>query len=502
MSNNVAQDKFGNWLKPTAPGLFGLSLGALAVSGTGVVLVLLALVQEAWLLALAVLLITFVVVFFGLVRFGGTTILSKVTDRLSLAGRNQRGESFYVTGPLSALPREAAQRLPGALVNVDTLSGVDGLNREYSLLHHKSVGKIAAVFGCTPDGAAMQEQAVINNQVSHFGSWISSLSVDAGLSGATIVVDSASESSAGTCQAVREDVAPNAPAFAKQVLDEAVGTLPARSSVLNVYSTLVWDAKALGATDKDISPAVAEVASRLPVQSQMLTRAGAGAPRPLVESELAEIAHLAYQPARDQELALDALTGLRANRSWDQAGPEFFDDSRGRVVFHDGVASMTLMMTVPPESQITARSFDQLFGPNAKFLRKRVAIMYRPVDPGTAAKTVNRLVRNADWKISTRKGRATSFDTKNKAVAEKTELELAQGARLSMFSLMVTVTFEANQEAYRDALNQIKSLMGQLLMPYRFVEHAGSAAFHTTLPFGVLPWTYNTTPLWLEGVLS
>lgn len=82
MSNNVAQDKFGNWLKPTAPGLFGLSLGALAVSGTGVVLVLLALVQEAWMLALTVLLITFVVVFFGLVRFGGTTILSKVTDRL------------------------------------------------------------------------------------------------------------------------------------------------------------------------------------------------------------------------------------------------------------------------------------------------------------------------------------------------------------------------------------------------------------------------------------
>lgn len=80
-------------------------------------------------------------------------------------------------------------------------------------------------------------------------------------------------------------------------------------------------------------------------------------------------------------------------------------------------------------------------------------------------------------------------------------MELAQGARLSLFSLMVTVTFEATEEAHRDALNQIKSLMGQLLMPYRFVEHAGSAAFHTTLPFGVLPWIYNTTPLWLEGVL-
>ncbi|GAA4378193.1 SCO6880 family protein [Paeniglutamicibacter cryotolerans] len=501
MSTNPGQDKFGNWLQPTAPGLFGLSLGALTVCGIGTVLVLLALVREAYALALITLLATFLIVLTTLIPFAGSTLFTKVSDRISLAGRNRRGESFYVTGPFSTLPLEAAQRLPGALLNVDTLSGVDGLNRDYTLLHHKAVGKIAAVFGCTPDGAAMQEQSVINNQVAHFGSWISSLSIDTGLAGATIVVDSASESSAGTCAAVRADVAPNAPAFAKRVLNEAVGTLPARSSVLNVYATMIWDAKALGATAKDLSPAVAEIAARLPQQSQMLTRAGAGAPKPLIEAELAEIAHLAYQPARDQELALDALTGLRAARAWDQSGPEFFDDSRGRVVFHDGVASMTLMMTIPPESQITARSFDQLFGPNPKFLRKRVAILYRPVDPGTAARTVNRLVSTADWKISTRRGRATSFDTKNKAVAEQTELELAQGARLALFSLMVTITFEANQDAYRDALNQIKSLMGQLLMPYRFVEHAGSAAFHTTLPFGVLPWTYTTTPLWLRAVL-
>ena len=198
---------------------------------------------------------------------------------------------------------------------------------------------------------------------------------------------------------------------------------------------------------------------------------------------------------------MDSLTGMKMTRSWDQAGPEFFDDSQGRVVFHDGVASMTLMMTIPPESQITARSFDRLFGPNPKFLRKRAIIIYRPVDPGSAARTVNRLVRTADWNIGTRKGRPTSFDMKAKAVAEKTEQELSQGARLSMFSLMVTVTFEANEKAHREALNQVKSLMSQLLMPYRFVEHAGSAAFHTTLPFGVLPWKYSNKPLWLEGVI-
>lgn len=501
MSSTVEQDKFGNWLRPAAPGLYGLSLGGLIVSASGIVLVLLSFLRGFYALGLIMVLVTMLVILLGLVKFGGSSVAEKVIHRASLRGRHKHGETFYVTGALSTLPREHAQRLPGALVNVDTISGEDGLGREYTLLHHKAVKQLTAVFGCTPDGAAMQEQATINNQVSHFGAWISSLSVEAGLSGATIVVDSASESSAGLCAAVREDVAPNAPAFAKQVLDEAVGTLPARTSVVNVYASLVWDAPALGATDDNLSPAVAEIAARMPSHTQMLANAGAGAPRPLVEKELSNVAQLAYQPWRDQELAMDTLTGMEMVRSWDQSGPEFFDDSQGRVVFHDGVASMTLMMTVPPESQITARSFDRLFGPNPKFLRKRVAVIYRPVDPGAAARTVNRLVRTAEWKIGTKKGRPTSFDTKVLAMAEKTEQELAQGARLSMFSLMVTVTFEANEKAHREALNQVKSLMNQLLMPYRFVEHAGSAAFHTTLPFGVLPWKYSNKPLWLEGVI-
>lgn len=501
MSENARQEKFGNWLEPAAPGMFGLSLGALIVSGVGLVFTLLCLMKSLFLPALVILLITGGVVLLGLVKWFGETIFSRVTDKTSLMLRRSRGETFYVTGSLSTLPHEHLERLPGALLNVDTVSGKDGLGRSYSLLHHKSVHQIAAVFGCSPDGSAMQEQGVVNSQVAHFGAWVSSLSVEDGLSGATIVVDSASESSAGTCAAIRDAVSPTAPDFAKQVLDAAVGTLPARTAVLNVYSTLVWDVEALGGSGDDISSPVAEIASRLPGHTQLLDAAGAGAPKPLVEAELSHVAQLAYQPGLDQELALDALQGRQAERKWAHAGPGFFDDSRGRVVFHDGVASMTLMMTIPPGAHITAKSFDRLFGPNSKFLRKRVAIIYRPVDGGVAAKTVDRLAKTADWRMSTRKGRPTSFDAARKAVAVKTEGELAQGARLSMFSIMVTVTFSPDEKSYKDALNQVKSLMNTLIMPYRFVEHAGSAAFHTTLPFGVLPWKYSSRPLWMEGVL-
>ena len=498
--SNETPDRFANWLEPRSGGLYGLSMAALVTAATGVVLAMLFMIKQSVLGMLIVLALTALVVSVVFTRFpDGRTLMEKISDHRSLARRRAAGETMYVTGALSALPPEISERLPGALVDVETISGTDGRNRPYTLLHHRHVNRLAAVFACSPNGAAMQEQGVVNAGVANFGGWVSSLSVEEGLSGATIVVDSASESSAGMVQTIRDAAAPHAPAFAREVIEDAAGTLPARTSTVNVYATLVYDLEALGGTRNDLSPAVAEIAARMPAHSEQLTAAGGGLSEPVVEDELSRIALLAYQPGRDQEFALDTIQGHTAPRPFAQAGPGFLDDSAGRVTYHDGVASMTLMMTSPPGAHITARSLDRLFGPNPKFLRKRVAIFYRPVDPGAAAKLVDKQVRNAQWRMDTRKSRPTSFDKHARAVAERTEQDLASGARLSMFSVMVTVTFEATEKAHRDAVNQVKSLMNQTLMTYRFVEHAGSAAFHTTLPFGVLPWVYSHQPLWLEG---
>lgn len=498
MSDQSA-DRFGNWLQVRSGGLFGLSTPALVAGGIGATLTLLLLMRQAYWAMLAVLLITAAIILVVFVQVGGQTLIEKLVDRRSIARRRATGETLYVSGPLSTLPAEVMERMPGALVDVETISGEDGRQRPFTLLHHEHVGKLAAVFGCKPNGSAMQEQSVINSEVARFGGWIGQLPVEEGLDGAVIVVDSTSESTAGMVQTVRESRAKGAPDFAAEVMEAACRTLPARTASVNVYGTLVYDAAELGATPSDVSSAVTEIATRMPGQTDQLAAAGAGVCDPLTETDLSRIAQLAYLPSRDQEMALDELRGQEYKRPLTMAGPQFFDDGHGEVVFHDGVCSLTAMMTAPPASHITARTLDRLLGPNAKFLRKRVAIFYRPVDPGTARKTVDRQVRNAQFRMDTRRSRPTSFDKQRKAVAEKTEEELSQGARLTMFAVMVTVTFAPTEKGYRDAVNQLKSLMNQTLMEYRFIETAGSAAFHLTLPFGVLPWLYSRKPVWMEG---
>ncbi len=88
---------------------------------------------------------------------------------------------------------------------------------------------------------------------------------------------------------------------------------------------------------------------------------------------------------------------------------------------------------------------------------------------------------------------ASSFDKHQQLLADKTETELVEGASMTRFSIEVTVTFEPNQKAYREATQKIKTLLEGTNLAYRFVEVNGSAAFHSTLPLGVLPWLYQSS---------
>lgn len=490
---------FSNWLKPSSLSMFGIPLPGLVVAGFGIVFGFFLMIGHKYAPMVGVGVFDLLVVLTVCIPFGGRPLIIRAADAVQQQRRRVTGESLYVAGSLSTLPADVTERLPGALVDVETVSGTDGLGNEYSLLHHRSVGQLAAVLSCEPDGVALQEQQAINDSVSMFGAWVSSLSVEDGLSGATVVVDSAAASSDAMVQAIRDATDTDAPEFARDVLDAAMDTLPARTASVSVYTSLVYDRGELGADRQDLSPAVAEIASRLPEHMALLASGGAGNVRALTEADLGRVAQIAYRPDRATEIELDRLAGFDADRSFSSAGPNVLDDSNGRLVFHDGVVSMSVMMTTPPQSHITVKSLDRLFGPSPKFLRKRVAVLYRPLDPGNASGTVRRQVRNADWKIKVTRGRATPEDHLNLAMAEQTASELAQGARLSMFSLMVTVTIEPTEKALRDATATVKSIMNGSHMEWRWVEHAGSAAMHTTLPFGILPWKYTSRPLWMEG---
>lgn len=503
MSNSGARIKYGNWLS-SAPGtIWGLPPFGLVIGGMGVVLTLAQVVFGAWGTGLLTLLLTALFLLFFAIRFGemdaGRTIATRLADRMDHKKRVLNGETQYITGLLSALPNDALTALPGPLADIEELNGVDGAGQPYTLLHHKAAGSIAATFVCAPDGTALQPQEQIDSQVSKFGGWVASLSKDSAIAGGMVVVDSALSSSEPLREKIRSEVSDTAPEVARRALLEAASLMPGRVSMVDAYATVVWNRAKL---DGDVESAAAEIAARLPDHRASIYAAGGGQADVAVSEDLARMVSVAYRPQRTHEYGTDDLAGHVFHTRLTEAGPEFFDDTNGRVVFHDGVASMSVMMLVPPRMHITETTMQSLFAPSEKFLRKRVAVFYRPLSGAQAVKRAQNLRRGAGFTASSGKGQTSTFDKHKVKLAEKTEGELVEGASMTRFMVMVTVTFEPTEKAWRDATTKVKSLLDECNLAYRFVEHGSAAAFHTTLPLGVLPWLYRGPfALWMEGKL-
>ncbi len=433
-------------------------------------------------LLIAVGVVTYVAIFE--IPFGAEdiTLMTRARRRLTHMQRVDSGETLFLGSTFTAQNKGLA--LPGVLSTLRVRDDVDGLGNPVQLLHHTRADQLSVTIESAPAGISMNTQAKTTDLVTNYASWLSSLSGENGLRGAQVVIDSVFESAAPLAESILSNLKPDAPAVAQQIARESAGMLPEKVAHVRAYTTLGYKISELA---DDVDGAAAEVLSMIPRHLKALSAAGAGVSQVLADADYADMMYVAYNPHRNAEVAQEIKDDIRAYRSFEGAGPAYFNSSHPRVVFHDGVASMTIMMTEPSKSKITDHSFEKLFAPNRNFLRKRVSLIYRPVPASAQHSRVNNASRATTTEVSSKK-RRTAFDKKKKAAAEAAMQQAAEGAVIQEWALMVTVTFEPNRAAQRTAENELKALMGGL--KWCFADFSADAAFHQTLPLGLFPWAY------------
>lgn len=489
--------KFGNWLPTTKGTLGGLTIPGWGMLLGGVMVAVICLAVGWWPLGIAAVLAGVALNAVFIVRWGdpiaGRTAAARLWDRRVASKRARAGTNRYRTGVFTELPDESLMALPGMLADLEEITGVDGEGEEYVLLHHRPSSRnplLAATFSCHPDGTELLPQDRIDGQVSDFGGWITSLSRDSAIEGAVIVVDSAQESIAPLITKIDNEVSPHAPAAAQRQLREGARALSGTYADVEVFASVVWSVNELADTIED---AAADIAAKLPNHRERLAAAGAGGPVVATSSELARAVRIAYRPERAREFGSDDLAGHTVKMKVTQAGPDEFRDDERRICYHDGVASMTAIMVAPPQMHITEELMNVLFRPNGKFLRKRAAVFYRPLSQGKAFKAAKRVAANARRGTTTATGGTDEFAKRRQVLASKTNNDLMSGASMAAFAIEVTVTFEPTPQGIRKATTELKQTLeaaGDLT--YRFIETDAAAAFHSTLPLGVLPWAYAT----------
>ena len=134
-----------------------------------------------------------------------------------------------------------------------------------------------------------------------------------------------------------------------------------------------------------------------------LRDAGASAGVPLTVEQLARRVREAYDPETAAEFAELEAEGLGMHVEWADAGPSAHDEFWDTYT-HDSGLSRTYEALRVPAGVVRDTVLTRLTQPMESAPRKRVTLLYRPVDAGATAEVVDRDLKAAINRTGRRKG--------------------------------------------------------------------------------------------------
>lgn len=481
---------YGNWRRPRSPGL-----GALGMLGTMMLLAgLIVVILVVAVAGLAVGAVVGVVIGLALTTLilpdrYGKTLLQRLGMRGGWVRAKASGSHLYRSGPLGRTPWGRFQ-LPGLSAQSQLSEATDSYGRPFALLEVPATGHYTVVFATEPDGASLVDEEQIDSWVAHWGNWLASLADEPGLAATSVTVETAPDSGARLQREVLGHMDNGAPLAAKAMLREVVDTYPEGSATIRAWVALTFRA-AVSGKRRGRDEMARLLAARLPALGQRLGSTGAGAARPVTAQQLCELVRIAYDPQAAELFDAAYSAGDVPALAWDDVGPAA-TEAGWADYRHDNARSVTWSMTAAPRGEVQSSVLYQLLAPHADIARKRVTLLYRPLDSADAARLVEQDKRVADFRATSSKRPSARIQAEQRSATATTKEE-AKGAGLVNFGLVVTATVDGDgSKQGPDAEAAVDNLAATARIQLRRVYGSQDSAFAAALPLGlVLPSHLN-----------
>ncbi|WP_174522156.1 SCO6880 family protein [Arthrobacter luteolus] len=484
--NNRPPRTYGNWRRPSSAGILGLGSVGTAMLLGGLVLVVMMVMIRGLLEAVILAGILGVAMLAVLAKDShGKNVLSRGGARLAWWTARSRGSNVYRSGPLGRALWGTYQ-LPGLAAPIRLSEHTDSYGRPFALLYTPATSSYSVVIGTEPDGAALVDQEQIDIWVADWGHWLANLGDEPGVEAASVTLETAPDSGTRLRREVALNIDDDAPAFAREMLAEVVGRYPSGSSTIKAFVSITFSAsQRSGGKKRQAEEMGRELAARIPGLTAGLQATGAGAAHPLSAQELCEVIRVSYDPAAAVLIDEAHAAGQTPDISWPDVGPSaaqgYWNGYR-----HDSAYSCTWAMTSAPRGNVQSGVLARLLAPHRDIARKRVTLLYRPLDAAKAAAIVEADLRSAEFRV-TSTSKPAARDTLAVRAAAATASEEASGAGLVQFGLLVTATVtDLTREA--DARAAVDNLAATARLRLRPVYGSQDSAFAAALPLGlVLP---------------
>jgi hypothetical protein len=200
--------------------------------------------------------------------------------------------------------------------------------------------------------------------------------------------------------------------------------------------------------------------------------------------ELAATVRGAYDPTAHTDAHPDNGSAVV---EWSDAGPLAAHELWGSYR-HDSGVSVTWAMHDAPRAGIEATALGRLLAPQPGLARKRVALLLRPHAPDASARAAENDAATATFNAcgGTVRGRVSAANSLRVRATEQARHEVATGAVLVRFNLLVTATV-TDPDDLDQAVAGVESAAGAVPLRLRRCDGSQAAAFAATLPIGFLP---------------
>jgi hypothetical protein len=186
------------------------------------------------------------------------------------------------------------------------------------------------------------------------------------------------------------------------------------------------------------------------------------------------------------------VDGEPTNVGWDDVGPQAAE-ARWDSYRHDSGISVTWAVTTPPRGEVTSEVLAQLLKPHRDIARKRVTLLYRPLDRGRAATVVERDKTNARFRVGSSK-KPSSRAVADWESADATAQEEARGAGLLDCGMLLTATV-VDPGLLDHARHAVEQIAPTARVQIRPVYGSQDSAFVACLPLGLVTTAHLRTPV-------
>jgi hypothetical protein len=499
ISTEYKEPSYGNWRVPRSAGLANLGAISTVIVFGGLLAGIVSFAIWGLFVGLGVLAFAAVSALLLTVKDKhGQSVVDRFGTRLAFKVSRSAGTNLYRSGPLG-VTEWGMYQLPGLAAKSTLYEFTDSYKRPFALLHVPTTSHYTVIFSTEPDGASLVDPEQVDAWVANWGGWLAGLADEAGLEAAAVTVETAPDSGYRLRNEVLMNIDPDAPAFAREMLHEVVETYPEGSATVRAWVSLTFNsAIRAGAKKRTPEDVARDLASRIPGLSARLQSTGAGIARPMSAQELCEVVRIAYDPPAALIIDEAHAAGSPVSLTWGEVGPTATQTSWDGYR-HDSAFSASWTMTGAPRGSVNSSVLSRLLAPHGDIDRKRVSLLYRPMDSARAAAVVERDQNNANVRITsgTRPSARALVDARS---AAQTAQEEAQGAGLVNFGMVVTATV-TDRERLADAVAAVEQTSGTARVLLRRAYGSQDTAFAASLPLGLVLPKHSMVPSEIKDAL-